>query len=577
MSTATKTVYILMLSGDPENARRIVQTRYPHSCQVLLSKRVLRENGWRGQIRTLRKLRGAALVIFTESQDAIREPLLLLCSGFLHACRETTFADHNGELKVYKRMALLRHLPVLLFSSVLDLMILIAGSVLLRIFCSMATPRCILVKGELDVAYLYPFPLDRAISGGAPSHVAGFLSGLAENGTACEIFSGRPMPGSRFPVHEVPNRRRLYIFGESQALSYNLHFALSVRRYLAGRRPTVLYQRHGRFVVAGALLSRLTGIPLVLEYNGSESWVAKHWDPARFRRVLHLCEQACIKTAFLIVVVSQALRDELVQQGIPQERILVNPNGVDPGAFHPGCGGAEMRTQLGFASDHVVVSFVGSFAYWHGIAVLQRALVKLLQRSKDCSALMNLRFLLVGDGVLRTEIREALREYEQSGWVVFTGLLPHEAIPSLLDASDILVSPHVPMPDGRPFFGSPTKLFEYMAMAKAIIASDLDQLAQVLTHGTTAWLVRPGSDVELTAAIEMLAQNPELRSLLGRKARAHVLDHYTWRVNAERALARISGPRVAPSVSSKPTCLDSTSSEYRQEALRRGNSGILHQ
>jgi len=98
------------------------------------------------------------------------------------------------------------------------------------------------------------------------------------------------------------------------------------------------------------------------------------------------------------------------------------------------------------------------------------------------------------------------------------------------------------MPDGRPFFGSPTKLFEYMAMAKAIIASNLDQLAQVLTHGTTAWLVRPGSDVELAAAIEMLAEERNCAARSGKCSRPY-LDRYTWRVNAGRVLARVSAPR----------------------------------
>jgi glycosyltransferase involved in cell wall biosynthesis len=423
-------------------------------------------------------------------------------------------------------------------------MVLIGTWVLVRIFCSVTKPQFHLATNtHLDVAYLYPFPFDRAIPGGALSHVTGFVSGLAENGAACEIFSGRAMRCDHFRVHEIPNRRRLYVFHESQALSYNLRFALSAKKQLAGRWPRVFYQRHGRFVVAGALLSWLTSVPLVLEYNGSEFWVSKHWDPARFPGLLRLCEQACLKTAFLIVVVSEALRDELLQQGVPQERILVNPNGVDPSVFQPGCGGREVRTEFGFTSDKVVVCFVGSFGYWHGIAVLQHAIGMLLKRSKDCSVSTNLRFLLVGDGVLQAETREALREYEQEGLVVFTGLLPHEVIPGLLDASDILVSPHVPMPDGRPFFGSPTKLFEYMAMGKAIIASNLDQLAQVLTHGTTAWLVRPGSDVELAAAIEMLAEDSELRTSLGQNARANILDRYTWCVNAEHVLARISAPR----------------------------------
>jgi len=219
----------------------------------------------------------------------------------------------------------------------------------------------------------------------------------------------------------------------------------------------------------------------------------------------------------------------------------VNPNAVDPAIFQPGCGGREARSELGFAQDDVVVSFVGSFSYWHGIEVLQQAIPRLMERGKGCPGLGKLRVLLVGGGVLQGQGRQALREYEQSGVVLFTGLLRHDSIPRLLDASDILVSPHVPMPDGSPFFGSPTKLFEYMAVGKAIVASNLDQLSQVLDHGTTAWLVPPGNAEELAAAIEMLANDPELRRRLGQNARTTILDRHTWRVNAARVLAQFKG------------------------------------
>ena len=53
--------------------------------------------------------------------------------------------------------------------------------------------------------------------------------------------------------------------------------------------------------------------------------------------------------------------------------------------------------------------------------------------------------------------------------------MPHSAVPAYLDACAILLSPHVPMPAGSAFFGSPTKLFDYMAMEKAIAASRLDR------------------------------------------------------------------------------------------------------
>jgi glycosyltransferase involved in cell wall biosynthesis len=234
------------------------------------------------------------------------------------------------------------------------------------------------------------------------------------------------------------------------------------------------------------------------------------------------------------------MRQELIQRGIPEEKILVNPNGVDPDSFHPGCGGNDIRRQLGFQLGQVTVGFIGSFSYWHGIGVLQEAIQVLLREQESGGLLPQLRFLLVGDGPLSPEIRDALEPYSGRGWVVFTGQVPHERAPQYLDAADILVSPHVPMPDGSPFFGSPTKLFEYMAMSKAIVASNLDQLAQVLTHQQTAWLVKPGSAPELAHAIRLLATNPDMRSYLGNNAREAALSNHTWQQNAARVLSRFA-------------------------------------
>jgi glycosyltransferase involved in cell wall biosynthesis len=97
-----------------------------------------------------------------------------------------------------------------------------------------------------------------------------------------------------------------------------------------------------------------------------------------------------------------------------------------------------------------------------------------------------------------------------------------------LGASDILVSPQVPNPDGTPFFGSPTKLFEYMAMGKAIIASDLEQIGKILSSGEDAFLFRAGDFRELSDMVLILASNPLLRSKLGASARKKVVDRYTW-------------------------------------------------
>jgi len=123
---------------------------------------------------------------------------------------------------------------------------------------------------------------------------------------------------------------------------------------------------------------------------------------------------------------------------------------------------------------------------------------------------------------------------------VFTGLVPQEDGAKYLAACDVLVSPHVPNPDGTPFFGSPTKLFEYMAMGKGIVASRLDQIGEVLEDMTTALLVPPGDVAALANGIARLAGDPALRDRLGAAARRTVLERYTWREHTRRTIDQLA-------------------------------------
>ena len=103
-----------------------------------------------------------------------------------------------------------------------------------------------------------------------------------------------------------------------------------------------------------------------------------------------------------------------------------------------------------------------------------------------------------------------------------------------LGACDILVSPHVPNPDGSPFFGSPTKVFEYMAMSRGIVASRLDQIGEMLRHNETALLTRPGDTDELAAGILTLANDRERAGYLGANARKQAVENHTWMSHARR-------------------------------------------
>jgi glycosyltransferase involved in cell wall biosynthesis len=529
-------VYLCVWAGDAKCARDLVLSRNPGAEIREFPHRKLRIGTFGERKRLLRACRGRVIVFYFPSIDEFKHRRILECIHFLHRCQETVLCDKSGRWESIRNIDLLRSACGVLISISRDLKTVVVWWVYLKLWLRRRDRPVPIGDGDQEIAYLIPNPATIGSGGGAISHIRGFLYGLKAAGINCRVFTGTALAQDAFEneiIAAVP--RRCFFWGAAM-LSYNFVFARGVQKRLVPGGPRFLYQRHVAFSVAGALLSRRLQVPLILEYNGSEVWVADHWDPNPLRIWIKLCEEVTLQCAARVVVVSEVLREQLLQRGIEEDRIRVNPNGVDPDYFYPGRGRASGRKQLEVGADEVLIGFVGSFSLWHGIEVLQQAIVKLLSSGPRC----RLRFVLMGDGLLHGEMRTALAEYEATGGVIFTGLLPRDKVAEYLDASDILVSPHIPMPDGSKFFGSPTKLFEYMAMGKGIVASRLDQIAEVLEHDQTAWLVTPGDVDELAEAILRLSQDPVKRSALGSAARRTAVERHCWSHNVACALSDLA-------------------------------------
>jgi glycosyltransferase involved in cell wall biosynthesis len=532
-------IYLYLWSGDAKQARDLLVSRYPgiEKSGIEIREfphRKLRESSFREGTRLLRDLRGRVVIFYFESLPDFKYKQIIACIHFLHRCPETVLCDSGGRWETLRTFAILRSAPRVMFSILLDLttMIVWRGYLQLRLMRAKAVSGS---TGSGEIGYLIPSLAAMGSNGGAISHIRGFLYGLKSGGRTCRVFSGTPLAQNAFENEIVAPPSRPYFFWEARALSFNFVFARGVQEYLASSAPEFLYQRHCRFSIAGALLSKRLKIPLILEYNGPEGWIAEHWDPTPFRSLVSLCEELSLRCATRIIVVSEALRAELVERGIPADRIRVNPNAVDPDYFYPGRGREAGRKELDVEADEVLIGFAGSFSLWHGIQILEQAIVRLLSNQPP----RRLRFVLMGNGLLHGEMRSALAAYEKTGEVIFTGSIPSDKVADYLDASDILVSPHIPMPDGSRFFGSPTKLFEYMAMGKAIVASRLEQLAEVLEHDRTAWLVTPGDVNELAEAILRLGLDPAKREALGIAARHAAVESHSWSRNVSWALSEL--------------------------------------
>jgi glycosyltransferase involved in cell wall biosynthesis len=372
-------------------------------------------------------------------------------------------------------------------------------------------------------------------AGGSVGHIAGVLNELATI-SAPILMTTAPVPTVRAEVetHHVPVPERFWNFRELPTFGLNAVFVDETLRAVDGRAISFVYQRYSLNNYAGLRLAHRLGVPFILEYNGSEIWMSRHWGrPLKYEDVASQIELLNLNAADLIVVVSRAMRDELIARRVDEHRVLVNPNAVDPDRYSPAIDGGAVRRRFGL-DGRTVLGFISTFQPWHGAVVLARAFVALLTEHAEHRGAV--RLLMIGAGA---EADQARRIIDGAGFgdaVVFTGLVAQEEGPAHLAACDVLVSPHVPNADGSPFFGSPTKLFEYMAMGKGIVASNLDQIGEVLRHGDTGWLVPPADVEQLAAGMDRLVRDAALRHALGAAARREALAQHTWQAHVRRTL-----------------------------------------
>ena len=227
---------------------------------------------------------------------------------------------------------------------------------------------------------------------------------------------------------------------------------------------------------------------------------------------------------------------QLIEKGVEPDNILVNPNGVDPEIYSPKIDGSDIRHQYNL-ENKMVIGFIGTFGKWHGAEVLAHAFGLLIQKHPQYRD--KIRLLMIGDGHTLPQVQKELEVYGVTRECILTGIVPQEEGPAHLAACDLLASPHVPNTDGTPFFGSPTKLFEYMAMEKGIIASDLDQIGEVLEHDHTAWMVKPGDAESLMFGLKAMIDDPDKSKRLGEAARREVIAKYTWREHTRKIIEKL--------------------------------------
>ncbi len=372
-------------------------------------------------------------------------------------------------------------------------------------------------------------------------HIMGMVRALRDMGHTVEISSPPgcdperpPAPGGadagdrsegllRGALKRLARKAPPVVF-ELAELAYNAYSLVAMWRCARRRGPDMIYERTTSNSVTPTLLSRLWKVPVVQEVNVTAD--IGRLRPLVLETLTKALERWMVRRTDLFVTVSETFKAMLVERGWPAERILVCQNAIDPGAFDP----SQIMAANGsaaFGDGAVVVGYVGAFVPWHRTDMLVDAAREL---SADHPGA---RWLLVGDGVEKPLVEAKIERYGLADRFSLPGAVPHERVPCYLKDMDVAVMPH------SNTFGSPMKLFEYMAMAKAVVVPRVPAIEEVVTHGETGMLFDPGDQASLTETIGRLIEDSEIRSNMGQKARELVLCEHTWRRNAERVLERL--------------------------------------
>jgi glycosyltransferase involved in cell wall biosynthesis/ubiquinone/menaquinone biosynthesis C-methylase UbiE len=390
----------------------------------------------------------------------------------------------------------------------------------------------------------------RISSGGSYGHTCYVAKELSELTVrfACLLANRFPLLDSLGVQQVIMDPPGTPVASEVAMIKATRHYYPLIKTACLLMRPHYIYERLCLGNYVAALLSHELQIPYIVEYNGSEISIQRSF--AKTAPVLEdlflKIEEIAFRQATVISVVSEHVKTDLVSRGIDARKILVNPNGADLDSYAPAPQEEKRRIRagLGFTDADRVVGFTGTFGGWHGIDVMAAAIPRI------AASAPNVKFLVIGDGIYKRQLDEEVARAGIDDRVCRVGSVPQADGARLLKACDIYVSPHnTHMVDSR-FFGSPTKLFEYMAMAGGIVASDLEQIGQVLTPALRvgdvagasitnerAVLCTPGNVDEFVHGVVQLAARPDVSLALGRNARQAVADHYSWNRHVNRLWA----------------------------------------
>ncbi len=379
-------------------------------------------------------------------------------------------------------------------------------------------------------------------SGGYATRSHGLMCGVKKLGWDVQVITRRGYPHDRqgmqnLPtdnlqiVEDIPYHRLIELekgYGQTNIASYLQSYAEDLARKVIELRPAIIHaaSNHLNGLVANAIAKHFS-IPSIYEVRGLWEITRISRQPefkdSEYFQMMSNLETASASEATYIFAITTALGEEMEKRSSSIQNVGFLPNGVHSNRFVPKPRNLELKSKLGMESDTIVLGYIGSLVSYEGLDLLLEAL-PVVKRETNA----DFKMMIVGDGAYMDKLQTLCTNLGLDNDVIFAGRVPHEEVEDYYSIVDIAPFPRLPLPVTE--MVSPLKPFEAMAMEKAVLASNVDALKEIVSHKNTGLLFSKGDSDDLSSKIIQLLENQTLRLDLGKKARIWVEENRDWSI-----------------------------------------------
>ncbi len=315
---------------------------------------------------------------------------------------------------------------------------------------------------------------------------------------------------------------------------YDFHAYRAVKRALRDYRPDLVHTHSSKAGILGRRAAWSLGIPCVHTIHGASF---HYGQPRLLYEAYRTAERMAANWCQHFITVCDAMTRQYVEAGIaPESKFTTVYSGMDVDRFlQPPESPQAVRRRLGLADDDIVVVKVARLFSLKGHEYLIEAAPRIV------AAVPRVRFVFVGDGILREQYEQQIRRLGLQDHFVFVGLVPPDHVSSYVHAADIVAHTSV-------WEGLARVLVQGLLAGRPVVSFDIDGAPEVCLDGQTGILVPPRRTTPLADAIIRLAEDETLRHRLGETGRRKFTEPFrheymTQRIRDvyEQVLSRWSG------------------------------------